>query len=214
MTITLYHHRGACSLAPLVALEESRLEYRLSVVNLAGDRTDYLKVNPAGKVPALAMDGELLTENLAILHRIAAMVPDAGLFPVESVEASRQLSLMAWFGSTLHILRRQIRMPSRFTADPAAQAKLVADGRPKMWDALQALDGRLEDADWFGGTRFGVVDCYALVFYDWGLADGFAVADLPALERWKDRMLARPSVRAALRQNSGPLHDAVAEPAA
>ena len=39
MTITLYHHRGACSLAPLVALEESRLDYHLSIVNLAGDRT-------------------------------------------------------------------------------------------------------------------------------------------------------------------------------
>jgi glutathione S-transferase len=211
MTITLYHHRGACSLAPLVALEESGLDYRVSIVNLAGDRTEYLKVNPAGKVPALTIDDELLTENLAILCRIAFLAPDKDLFPTDPAEASRQLSLMAWFGSTLHILRRQIRMPLRFTSDSDAQAKLVVDGRPKMWDALQALDRRLGDTDWFGGTRFGIADAYALVFYDWGLADGFAMTDLPALDRWVPRMLARPAVCAALRQHVGPLHNALAE---
>jgi len=211
MTITLYHHRGACSLAPLVALEESGLDHRVSIVNLAGDRTEYLKVNPAGKVPALTIDDELLTENLAILYRIASLAPDKGLLPTDQTEMSRQLSLMAWFGSTLHILRRQVRMPLRFTTDSNAQAKLVADGRPKMWDALQALDRRLGDTEWFGGTSFGVSDAYALVFYDWGLADGFAMTDLPALDGWAARMLARPTVRAALRQHAGPLHDAVAE---
>lgn len=211
MTITLYHHRGACSLAPLIALEEAGLDYRLSVVNLASDRTDYLRVNPAGKVPALTIGDELLTENLAILYRIAAMAPAARLFPDDAAEASRQLSLMAWFGSTLHILRRQVRMPLRFTADTNAQAKLVADGRPKMWDALQELERRLGGRDWFGGTRFGVTDGYALVFYDWGVADDFAMTDLHALTRWKARMLARPAVRAALRHHAGPLHAEVAE---
>ena len=137
MKITLYHHRGACSLAPLVALEESGLDFELVVVNLAGDRTAYRQVNPAGKVPALVIDDELLTENVAILYRIATTTPAAGLLPVEPPAASRQLSLMAWFGSTLHILRRQVRMPLRFTADMAAQTKLVEDGRPKMWEALQ-----------------------------------------------------------------------------
>ena len=82
-----------------------------------------------------------------------------------------------------------------------------------MWDALQALDQRLGDTNWFGGPRFGVADAYALVFYDWGLADGFAMTDLPALDRWLARMLARPAVCAALRQHAGPLHDAVAEQA-
>jgi glutathione S-transferase len=211
MTVTLYHHRGACSLAPLIALEESGLDYRLSVINLATDRKSYLHVNPAGKVPALIIDDELLTENLAILHRIAAMAPQAGLFPIEPAAVSRQLSLMAWFSSTLHILRRQIRMPLRFTADAGAQARLVADGRPKMWDALQDLERRLGDHAWFGGDGFGVADGYALVFYDWGLADDFAMEQLSALTAWKARMLDRPAVRAALRQHAGPLHMAVME---
>ncbi|WP_339348271.1 glutathione S-transferase N-terminal domain-containing protein [uncultured Sphingomonas sp.] len=214
MKITLYHHRGACSLAPLVALEESGLDFELVVVNLAGDRTAYRQVNPAGKVPALVIDDELLTENVAILYRIATTTPAAGLLPVEPPAASRQLSLMAWFGSTLHILRRQVRMPLRFTADMAAQTKLVEDGRPKMWEALQELERRLGDHDWFGGATFGVADGYALVFYDWGLADDFPMEELTRLAEWRTRMLARPAVRAALRQHAGPLHAVVMEQAA
>lgn len=209
MTVTLYHHRGACSLAPLVALEEAGLAFELAIVNLSGDRTDYRRINPSGKVPALVIDSELLTENPAILYRIAALAPAAGLYPTDATEASRILSLTAWFASTLHILRRQIRMPSRFTPDDSAQRNLVEAGRPKMWEALGELESRLDGRPWFGGTRFGVADGYALVFYDWGLADGFPMQELSTLTCWKARMLERPAVQAALREHAGPLHEQV-----
>jgi glutathione S-transferase len=206
MSLTLYHHKGACSLAPLIVLEESRLDYTLSIVNLA-DRADYLRVNPAGKVPALTIGDELLTENLAILYRVAALAPEAGLFPASAELASRALSLMAWFGSTVHILRRQIRMPLRFTPDVEAQARLVEAGRPKMWEALVEMQARLGGADWYGGAGFSVADAYGLVFYGWGLNDGFDMASLAQLSAWKDRMLARPAVALAVSQDAGVLHD-------
>jgi len=207
MSLTLYHHKGACSLASLIALEESGLDYALEIVNLATDRPAYVKVNPAGKVPALTLDGELLTENLAILYRIANLAPAAGLLPSDPEATSRMLSLMAWFGSTVHILRRQIRMPLRFTPDADAQAKLVEAGRPKMWDALREMETRLGDKDWFGGQAFGVADGYALVFYGWGLNDGFPMEELGKLTAWKDRMLSRPAVLHAIRNDAGVLHD-------
>ena len=207
MNLTLYHHKGACSLAPLIALEESGLGYTLEIINLATDRPAYVKVNPSGKVPALTLDGELLTENLAILYRIASLAPAAGLLPSDPESISRTLSLMAWFGSTVHILRRQVRMPLRFTSDADAQAKLVEAGRPKMWDALREMETRLGDKDWFGGHVFGVADSYALVFYGWGLNDGFPMNELVQLTSWKDRMLARPAVIHALGNDAGVLHD-------
>ncbi|USQ95441.1 glutathione S-transferase family protein [Caulobacter sp. RL271] len=205
--LTLYHHKGACSLAPLIALEESGLDYSVEIINLATDRPGYLKVNPAGKVPALVLDGELLTENLAILYRIASLAPAAGLLPSGLEETSRTLSLMAWFGSTVHILRRQIRMPLRFTPDADAQAKLVEAGRPKMWEALLEMEARLGEREWFGGRAFGVADGYALVFYGWGLNDGFPMEELEKLTTWKDRMLSRPAVLHAIRNDAGVLHD-------
>ncbi len=47
-----------------------------------GTRTpEYLQVNPKGKVPALAIDGRLLTENIAIVSYLAHRYPDSGLMP-------------------------------------------------------------------------------------------------------------------------------------
>lgn len=211
MTLTLYHHKGACSLAPFIALEESGLDYTLRAINLATDRPDYVKINPSGKVPALTLDDELLTENLAILYRIASLAPAAGLLPQDPAEISRSLSLMAWFGSTVHILRRQIRMPLRFTSDVDAQSKLVEAGRPKMWDALQEMETRLGGRPWFGGDAFGIADAYALVFYGWGLNDDYPMDSLVGLTAWKDRMLERAKVRHAIRNDAGVLHDRLME---
>ncbi len=54
---------------------------------------------------------------------------------------------------------------------------------------------------------FGVADGYALVFYGWGLNDGYPMDELGRLTAWKDRMLARPSVIRAIRNDAGMLHD-------
>lgn len=209
MTIILYHHKGACSLAPLIALEESGIAFTLAVIDLLTGQAEYKRINPAGKVPALLIDGELLTENIAILYRIAALAPEAALFPSDLAAASRMISLMAWFGSTVHILRRQIHRPQKFTPDKAAQATLVDASRPLMWEAMQEMEDRLGGATWFSGERFGVADGYALVFYGWALENGFPMSELARLTDWMERMLARPAVQAALRNDAGPLHDRV-----
>lgn len=207
MKIDFYHHEAACSLGVLIGLEESGLAFDLHRVDILGERGDYLNVNPAGKVPALVIDGCLLTESLAILYHVAQLVPDRMLFPVGPLNQAQALSTMAWFSSTVHIARRQIRMPKRFTEDEQAQAALIASGRPKMWQILCDMEARLGAGPWFAGEQFTVVDAYGLVFYNWALRDDFPMSDLEGLTAWKDRMLRRPAVRRALAQATGPLHD-------
>jgi len=65
---------------PHIALEEIGAPYERQLVNLAqGEHKSgaYLKINPHGKVPALAVDGMVLTENVAILtfHPFAPFSP-------------------------------------------------------------------------------------------------------------------------------------------
>ncbi len=56
----LYYSPGACSLSPHIALLEAGLPYDLVKVDLKAKKLengdDYLKVNPKGQVPALALD--------------------------------------------------------------------------------------------------------------------------------------------------------------
>src|ERR1043165_580100 len=81
----LYYTPGACSLAPHIALREADRRFDLERVDLKTHRTasggDYTLVNAKGYVPALQLDGELLTENTAVLLYIADLVPEKRLAP-------------------------------------------------------------------------------------------------------------------------------------
>ena len=69
--LTLYYGPGACSMASHIVLEESGEKYEPKRMDLAkGEQrtTEYLKMNPQGRVPLLQLDnGEPLAENTAIL---------------------------------------------------------------------------------------------------------------------------------------------------
>ena len=71
----LYYSPGACSLSPHIALLEAGLPHDLVKVDLRAKKLengdDFLKVNPKGQVPALALDsGELITEGPVIVQMI------------------------------------------------------------------------------------------------------------------------------------------------
>src|SRR5664279_6266350 len=72
----LYYSPGACSLSPHIALLEAGLPYDLVKVDLKAKKLengdDYLKINPKGQVPALALDsGELVTEGPVIVQMLS-----------------------------------------------------------------------------------------------------------------------------------------------
>ena len=82
----LYYLKGACSLASYIALCETGLKFEASGIDRATRKTsdgeDFNQMNPKGYVPALRLDnGELLTENVAVLQYIADLAPAAKLAP-------------------------------------------------------------------------------------------------------------------------------------
>ncbi len=103
--LTLYYWAGASSVVPHIVLEEIGTPYERQLVNLAkGEHKSegYLKINPHGKVPALAVDGAVLTENVAILTYLAKQFPGPQLLPPGTLEEARCIAMMAWFASALH----------------------------------------------------------------------------------------------------------------
>src|ERR1700736_6748842 len=103
--LILYYWPGASSVVPHIVLEEIGAPYARQLVNLAqGEHKGgaYLKINPRGKVPALAVDGNVLTENVVILTYLARQFPGALLLPLGIIKESRCISTMAWFATTVH----------------------------------------------------------------------------------------------------------------
>ena len=69
MQLILYYAPNACSLVPYVSLTEAGAPFEVHPLNFRKSQhmaPEYLQVNPKHKVPVLVIDGEPLTENVAI----------------------------------------------------------------------------------------------------------------------------------------------------
>ena len=123
MTLQLYFAPGSSSLAPLVALEELDIPYVGHRLDLAaGDqrKPEYLKVNPRGRVPTLVVDGQPVTEVLAILTYLAHRYPHSELLPLaDPLKLAKAYEVMSWFASTVHVAFAQIARPERYADDEA-----------------------------------------------------------------------------------------------
>ena len=199
--LTLYYARGACSMAPHIALEETGTAYNAVEIDEVGGEhltEAYRKINPRAKVPALKLDdGRVITENVAIQTYIARMHPDAQLLPVDPVGEAQALSLMSFFATTVHPIFGRFWRPERSTDDSSAHGGIKAKARVMFFDYLREIDGLLVGRPWFF-ERFTTVDAYAFVFYTWGQRVTLPVHELAAYSAHKDRMLGRPAVQHVL----------------
>ena len=202
MAITFYCGSGSpFAWKVWFVLEHKKLPYDLRVLSFqAGDlkKPEFLAVNPRGKVPALDVDGKILTENTAILTYLATTFPAKKLLPADPFEQARAISTMAWFSNIVHPAYTHYMRPERFAPDAAAQPGVKETGKKTFWTHLQEIDALLAGNDWMMGKDFSVVDCYALVFYGWGVRAELPVKELANYTAFKDRILKRPAVNKVL----------------
>lgn len=196
--LTLYYAPAACSMAAHIVLEESGQPYQPQRMNLAkGEQktSDYLKIHPLGRVPALTLeDGMHLTENTAILPYLGKRF---GLWPSQLQQEARALSLIGFFASSVHPANAHIGRPERYTEDASAFPGIQAMGKKTFVQYLQQIDQMLAGREWLG-EEYSVLDPYALVFYVWGFRRELPVDSLKHYTDFKRRMLQRPAVQSAL----------------
>ena len=204
---TLFYSPGACSLASHIALEETGRPYRVVETLLSKNQhqtPEYLAVNPRGRVPALAVDGRVITENTAILAWIAAAYPEAELLPDDLIARMQCIAQMAWFSNTPHIFQRAKFRPYRFVDREDLYGDIRAKAVSSYWESMQEIDGLIGDRAWIMGDAYTVVDPYALVFYGWGTSNGLPMHELANYTRHKTRMLDRPAVRTVIAREKNP----------
>jgi glutathione S-transferase len=193
----LYYAPGACSLSPHIALLEAGLPYDLVKVDLRAKKLengdDYLKVNPKGQVPALALDsGELVTEGPVIVQMIADKAAGKHLAPArDSAERYKLQEWLTYINGELHKNIGPLFNPA-LSDDAKAVFKDRAIGKFKY------VDSQLAGKDYLMGKQFTVADGYMFTMLRW--ADGlkFDLSGLSNLMAYKARVGARPMVQEAL----------------
>ena len=205
-TFKLYFAPDTCARVPLTALEEIGCDYQLEVIAFMKREhrsPDYLRLNRSGKVPTLIVDGEPLTENVAINSWLADAYPDAGLLPrAEGLAKARQLSDLAYCASGLHPIVTRLRIPSHFCADAAAQPDVFATAEAAMRPHFEALNRRFDTSQWWYGADWSIVDSY--INWVWFRVSGtdFDTSPFPALARHDRDVQARPAVQRMLKKNA------------
>jgi glutathione S-transferase len=202
----LYYSPGACSLAPHIALEETGAEYEPVVVKLADGAQrspEYLAINPKGRVPALADDGFVVTENPAILRYIARKYPNAALWPDDPREDARCLEWLGWCTSGIHVAYAHTRRAERYAITEAGKAEVVEKGRETCRDVWDQVEKRLaaSSSPWAAGERYSVADPYIFVFWTWGRGPNLGYdmpREFPTWTEHAKRMGERPAVQRAL----------------
>jgi glutathione S-transferase len=207
--LTLYYSPGACSLASHITIEESGAAYEGQPVLLAkGEHMtpEYKKINPRSKVPALKLDdGNVVTENTAILTYLGRKFPERNLLPKDELGQIRCISTCAWLSNTVHPCFTHIFRPEKFSDDEAARPSIKETGKKSFWANLQEIDSLIDGNQWLMGSQFTVCDPYAIVFYAWGKRIELPVQELKNYTAWKDRMLQRPAVRKILEREKSVL---------
>jgi glutathione S-transferase len=193
----LYYSPGACSLSPHIALLEAGLPYDLVKVDLRAKKLengdDYLKVNPKGQVPALALDnGEVVTEGSVIVQMIADKVRDKNLAPArDSAERYKLLEWLNYIGTELH--KNFGPMFSPVLADDAK-----AFFKDRVMGKFKYVDSQLAGHDYVMGKQFTVADGYLFTMLSWAERMKFDLSAMPNLLAYKARVGARPKVQEAL----------------
>lgn len=203
MNIALYYSPGACSFAPHVVLNEIGEPFEIRKIS-AADRenysSDYLAVNPKGRIPALLIDGFTLTENPAILAYLGRRFPNAGLYPPHASEAeARCLELLAWSSNTVHVAYAQLLRPERFVLSEENYAPVKESGSVNYQRCLTDIDVKLQHQEYAVESQFTVIDPFWLVFYRWGARLGYDMkARYRAYSAYVERLCRRPSIQRTL----------------
>jgi glutathione S-transferase len=162
MKIALYYGPIACSFVPYVTLTEAKADFEVRLVNLGRRQqmsSEYLKINPKHKVPVLEVDGQLLTENVAIQIWIARNFPQARLLPSAPWQELRAISMLAWCASGIHPFLTRINAPARVCDVAGTEDSVKKLATEQLFETFQIADAMLTGREFFF-DHFTAVDAH------------------------------------------------------
>lgn len=186
-------------------MAERGLEISLEEVDLMGGENRqeaYLKINPAGQLPALELDnGDVITEITAICEYLDEKEGSSSLIGTSAEERGET---RMWVRRIDHGVMENLANGFRYS-DGAALFKDRMRLIPQAADDLKMLaqekitwlDGLMEGKQYICGDRFTLADIVLYVFLEFGAQVGQALnADNKNIMAWYDRVKERPSASA------------------
>jgi glutathione S-transferase len=191
----LYEFAPARSIRVRWMLQELGVDFESITVNLAAGEhllPEFLKINPAGRVPVLVDDDLVLTESVAIVLYLAEKYPHKGLLPIDIRQRSQ---VYRWLLFAVTELEQPLWRITRHTALYPEHLRLTAVvslARQDFTDMVAVMEDHMQGCQFVVGNTVTVADFVCAYTLDW--ANAVQLLDnCPQLLQYIERMYARPN---------------------
>jgi glutathione S-transferase len=161
--------------------------------------TEYLKLNPSGRIPVLIDGGLVLFETAAIALHLADKFPEAGLAPaVGTAERAEFYKWMIHLTNTPQAEYRAWFYPHEHVSDEAAAPAVKQAAGERLNRMFDVISAQLGDKTWLLGEHFSAADLFLFMLIRWGRGMPRPPRSILNLNALAERVLARPAVQKAL----------------
>lgn len=176
-------------------LQELDVGFEPIRVNLqAGEhqRPQFLRINPAGKIPVLVDGDVVLTESVAIVLYLAEKYSGKGLFPAGVAERAQVNRWLLFAATELEQPLWRIARNTMLYPEEQRLPQDVAVASREFKEMTAVLAEHMRGLEFVAGDRVTVADFVTAYTLDWG-NEYKLLDDFPELVAYMERMYARPA---------------------
>ena len=203
--VTLYGFwRSSCAHRVRIALALKGVAYTARSVHLGRReqlQADFLAINPAGQLPVLDIDGQRLTQSVAILRALERRWPTPQLFPSDAAKGDRVEEIVERINSFIQPFQmpgsvRRALLAHQGLEDDAGVVRFVS---AHLRDALGLLDEKVRASAgaFCVGDEVTAADVLLVPQLDGAERFGVAVGDLATLGAIRARCMEPGAFQAA-----------------
>jgi glutathione S-transferase len=177
----------------VIALTEKGVAFERIDIDLANKPDWFLAISPLGKTPVLQVGDTAIFESAVILEYLEETQPKP-LHPADALARAEHRGWIEFGSAVLNDIAGFYAAPDEATFNAKTS---------QLEQRFARLETRVAAAPWFDGESFSLVDAvfgpvfrYFDVFDD--IADFGILAGKPKLQRWREALAARPSLRTAV----------------
>lgn len=186
-----------------LTLAEKKLEVELVEERYWEQDADFLRRNPAGKIPVIRLNGRTMSESQAICEYLEETIPEPRLLPKDAEGRYEVRRLCAWFDDKFHgeVTSKLVyeRVNKKVMKLGYPDSKNVKFGATRIKYHLDYMHWLLDQRRWLAGTEMTLADFAAAAHLsaldyisdvDWNRSQN--------VKDWYQKIKSRPSFRSIL----------------
>ncbi|MBW4961597.1 MULTISPECIES: glutathione S-transferase family protein [unclassified Sulfitobacter] len=186
-----------------LSLAEKKIEVERVEERYWEQDPDFMRRNPAGKVPVLQLDGVMMSESAAICEYIEETRPEPSLMPSDPVQRLEVRRLVSWFDDKFHaeVTSKLLyeRVNKKVMGQGFPDSRNVKDGAKAIKYHIDYMAWLLDHRRWLAGDVMTLADFAAAAHLssldyisdvDWNRSD--------VVKDWYAKIKSRPAFRSLL----------------